>query len=116
MKNFSPFPEAYTFDDVALVPQFNNVPSRTEPVLETWMTKNRKIQIPLICANMDTAISEELAELLIKEGSLPIFHRFTDFETQKKWVKKFGENTFISCGIQKLDETRALLDAGACGV
>lgn len=116
MKNSLTFPKAYTFDDIALVPQFNNVPSRTEPVLETWLTKNRKIQMPLVCANMDTAISNDLADLLIKEGTLPIFHRFTDFEVQQKWVKKYGENTFISCGIQKLDETRKLLDLGAAGV
>lgn len=110
--------KAYTFDDVALVPQFNNVPSRTEPVLETWLTKNRKVHIPLICANMDSAISEELADILIAQGSVPIFHRFTDFELQAKWVKKYGYRTFISCGIQmqKIDETRALLDMGAAGV
>src|SRR3990172_593218 len=108
--------KAFTFDDVALVPQFNNVPSRTEPLLETWLTKNRKMHIPLICANMDTAISEELADILIAQGSMPIFHRFTPIETQLKWVKKYGDNTFISCGIQKIDETRTLLDAGSAGV
>ena len=116
MKNSANFPKAYTFDDVALVPQFNNVPSRTEPVLETWMTKNRKIGIPLLCANMDTAVSEELADVLLKEGSIPIFHRFSTLDIQKKWVKKYGENTFISCGIQKIEETRELLDLGASGV
>jgi IMP dehydrogenase len=110
------FRRGYTFDDVALVPQFNNVPSRTEPTLETWLTKNRKIQIPLLCANMDTAISEELAEVLIDSGTVPIYHRFTAFEKQLEWVKKFGKNTFISCGILKIDETRKLLDAGAAGV
>jgi len=110
------FEKAYTFDDVALVPQFNNVPSRTEPSLETWLTRNKKIQIPLLCSNMDTAISEELAEILVAQGTVPIFHRFTGFEEQTKWVKKFGENTFISCGIQKIDDTRALLDLGAAGV
>ncbi len=108
--------KAYTFDDVALVPQFNNVPSRTEPSLETWLTKNRKIGIPLICSNMDTAISEELADLLLEEGSIPIFHRFTPKDAQTKWVKKYGQNSFISCGIQKIDETRELLDLGAAGV
>lgn len=108
--------KAYTFDDVALVPQFNNVPSRTEPLLETWLTKNLKMQIPLLCSNMDTAISDELAEILIQHGSIPIFHRFTSFEKQSAWVKKFGKNTFISCGIQKIDETRKLLDLGASGV
>ncbi|NGX37088.1 MAG: Inosine-5'-monophosphate dehydrogenase [Chlamydiae bacterium] len=108
--------KGYTFDDVALVPQFNNVPSRTEPLLETWLTKNLKIGIPLICANMDSAISEELAQILIDAGSMPIFHRFTDMETQKKWVKKFKSKTFISCGIRSLKETQELLDLGAVGV
>ena len=110
------FKRGYTFDDVALVPQFNNVPSRTVPSLESWLTKNKKIQIPLLCANMDTAISDELAEILIKAGSLPIFHRFTSYQEQMNWVKKFGQSTFISCGILKIDETRSLLDAGAAGV
>ena len=107
---------ALTYDDVALVPQFNNIPSRTEPSLESWLTRNMKISIPLIAANMDTVIGEELADLLIAQGSFPIFHRFTSQEDQIKWVKKYGKNTFVSCGIGKLDETRHLLDLGAVGV
>ena len=110
------FRKAYTFDDVALVPQFNNVPSRTAPVLESWITKQRKMKIPLLCSNMETAISEELAEILLQEGSIPIFHRFTSLDVQKKWVKKFEGKTFISCGILRIDETRELLDLGAVGV
>lgn len=107
-----------TFDDVALVPQFNNIPSRTEPSLETWLTKDLKIGIPLIASNMDSVIGEELADILVQNKSMPIFHRFTDFETQSKWVKKYGANTFISCGIykDKIDATRKLLDLGAAGV
>jgi IMP dehydrogenase len=110
------FRRGYTFDDVALVPQFNNVPSRKEPCLETWLTRARKITIPLLCANMDTAISSELADLLIEKGTMPIFHRFTDYNRQLEWVRKYREKTFISCGILKIDETRMLLDEGACGV
>jgi IMP dehydrogenase len=108
----------YTFDDVALVPQFNNVPSRTEPSLETWLTRDLKIQLPILAANMDTVIGPELAEFLVEAGSIPIFHRFTDFASQLKWVEKFRDKTFISCGIHmsKLDETRKLLDSGAIGV
>jgi IMP dehydrogenase len=109
------FRKAYTFDDVALVPQFNNVPSRTEPSLETWLTKNRKMNIPIICSNMDTAISEPLAEILLELGSIPIFHRFTSLEVQEQWVKKYKGNTFISCGILRIDDTRKLLDLGAIG-
>lgn len=110
--------KGYTFDDVALVPQFNNVPSRTEPSLETWLTRSLKTHMPLLCSNMDSVISEPLADIMLEEGSLPIFHRFTSFDEQKRWVKKYAGKTFISCGIQmqKIDETRALLDLGAAGV
>lgn len=108
--------KAYTFDDVALVPQFNNIPSRTEPSLETWLTKSRKIRIPLVASNMDTVVREDLADILLEEGTFPIFHRFTDLEVQSAWVKKYREKTFVSCGIQRLDETRKLLDLGAGGV
>lgn len=107
---------ALTYDDVALVPQFNNIPSRTEPLLETWLTKKLKLSIPLVASNMDTVISEEMADILIEQGSLPIFHRFTPFEDQIKWVKKYKDKTFVSCGIQKLDGSRQLLDLGALGV
>jgi IMP dehydrogenase len=110
------FRKAYTFDDVALVPQFNNVPSRTEPSLETWLTKNRKMNIPILCSNMDTAIAEPLADILLEFGSIPIFHRFTGFDVQEKWVKKYKDSTFIACGILRIDETRKLLDLGAIGV
>ncbi len=58
------FKKAYTFDDVALVPQFNNALSRKEPSLETWLTKNRRIRIPILSANIDTVIGPELAEFL----------------------------------------------------
>jgi len=110
--------KAYTFDDVALVPQFNNVPSRTEPDLQSWLTKDRKIDIPILCSNMESVISEELAEVLLSSGTIPIFHRFTDLEMQKKWVKKWKDRIFVSCGIgtEKADHTKELLDLGAGGV
>ena len=111
--------KAYTFDDVALVPQFNNVPSRLEPSLESWLTKKIKISMPILCSNMDTTISEELADVLIEHGSLPIFHRFTsNHQKQLDWVKRYQNKTFISCGIssEKLEEAKRLLDEGAAGV
>jgi IMP dehydrogenase/GMP reductase len=106
---------ALTYDDVALVPQYNNVPSRLEPTLETWLTKNTKIGIPLLAANMDTVICDELADVLLKHGSIPIFHRYTSFEKQEAWCNKYGSNCFISCGFNKYDETHRLLQTGPDG-
>jgi IMP dehydrogenase len=65
---------------------------------------------------MDTVMSEELADILLSAGSLPIFHRFAPFETLEKWVKKYGDKIFVSSGIQKIDEARRLLDLGAAGI
>jgi len=107
---------ALTFDDVALVPAFNNIPSRLEPDLSTWLCKDLKIDIPILAANMDTVISSELAHVLLENGTMPIFHRFTDFEIQKQRVKDFSEAAFISAGLKDFDKVQELLGLGAVGV
>ena len=39
--------------------------------------------MPLVAANMDTVIGDELADLLIQNGGVPLFHRFTSLEKQE---------------------------------
>lgn len=95
--------KALTFDDVALVPQYNNVQSRTEPDLSTWLTRNTKVKMPLIPANMDTVISEELARILISHGGMPIMHRFMGFSEKIVLMNDFGQNMFMSCGVKDAD-------------
>jgi IMP dehydrogenase len=87
-----------TFDDVALVPQYSNISSRTEPDLSTWLVKDTKIGMPLLAANMDTVICDQLADVLLSNGGFPIFHRFTDIEQQRLWIKKYS-NCSISTGL-----------------
>lgn len=105
-----------TFDDVALVPQYNNVPSRTEPDVGTWLTKNIEIGMPLIPANMDTVIGAQLAEVIIQNGGVPVFHRFAPFETQQEWIRRFDGRMMLSCGINGDDKLFRLLDEKPLGV
>jgi len=91
--------KALTFDDVALVPQYNNVPSRTEPSLKTWMTKDSKIDVPVLAANMDTVISRELADVLIENGVYPIFHRFDTDDNLIKVAQDYNEVCYMSIGM-----------------
>jgi len=107
---------AYTFDEVALVPQYNNIPSRIEPTLESWITRERRVKVPVLAANMDTVVGPELAQALLENGTFPIYHRFTNFETQVEWVKRFRDQTYISCGMRQLREIQELLELGALGV
>ena len=108
--------EALTFDDVCLVPRYNNVDSRTEPDLGTWLTKNLKVGMPLVPANMDTVIGSELAQVIIRNDGIPIFHRFTNFETQKSWVNELVGKAVLSCGVGKFDEVSRLVDLGPVGI
>lgn len=110
------FKKAFTFDDVALVPQYNNIDSRLEPDLSSWITKNSKIGIPILAANMDTVIDDVLANSLIDHGSYPIFHRFCSLDSQLRWCQKYGNNCYISCGINGLDNLKTLLETDVRGV
>ncbi len=72
--------------------------------------------MPLIPANMDTVISCEMAEIIISNGGIPIFHRFAPLETQMEWVQTYGDKVFISAGLTNKDTTTKLLDEGPLGV
>ena len=61
---------------------------------------------------MDTVINDELADIIIKNGGIPIFHRFTSFEQQIKWSEKYNKNCFLSCGLNNVDGIVKLLEAG----
>jgi len=99
--------KALTFDDVALVPQFNNVPSRTEPSLSTWLTAKTKIKIPIIAANMDTVIGRDLANILLNNGTFPIFHRFAKQDELISIAEEFNEYCYMSIG---MNEQESLLE------
>jgi IMP dehydrogenase len=91
--------QGLTFDDVALVPVFNNVESRTEPCTVTNLTPNIKMDVPILASNMDSVIGPDLAKVLVGAGSVPIFHRFTTFEQKVAWIEAFP-SSFLSCGIR----------------
>jgi IMP dehydrogenase len=114
----TPFPLYLTFDDVALVPRYNNINSRTEPDTSSWLTKNIKTGIPIVPANMDTVIGDQLANVIVNEyKGIVIFHRFCSQEIQLQLVKKYAGHCFISCGLNpNMDNIRELYNAGALGV
>jgi IMP dehydrogenase len=66
--------QALTFDDVLLVPAHSNVMPR-EVNLNTQLTRNIKLNIPLVSAAMDTVTEAPLAIALAQEGGLGIIHK-----------------------------------------
>ena len=106
----------YTFDDIALMPQYSNVNSRLDTKLNTKLTKKITMKIPIIAANMDTVICERMADILLKNGSIPIFHRFCSFKKQIDLVRKYKNECFVSYGLNNLENLYELLEKGALGV
>ena len=73
--------QAYTFDDVLLVPNRSDILPR-EVVLSTNLTKKLKLNIPLISAGMDTVTESKMAIAIAREGGIGIIHKNMSIERQ----------------------------------
>jgi IMP dehydrogenase len=78
--------DALTFDDVLLLPAYSQVlPS--EVSLETRLTRDIALNIPIISAAMDTVTESRLAIAVAQEGGLGIVHKNMDIESQAREVR-----------------------------
>ncbi len=79
--------EGLTFDDVLLVPQKSDVlPDEID--LSTHLTKDIRLNIPLISAAMDTVTESRLAIAVAREGGVGIIHKNMTVEQQAIEVDK----------------------------
>lgn len=78
---------ALTFEDVLLVPQYSEILPK-EVSLETKLTRNITLKIPMVSAAMDTVTEYRAAIAMARLGGIGIIHKNMDIETQCKQVKK----------------------------
>ena len=78
---------ALTFDDVLLVPTQSNVLPR-EVSLATQLTRNIRLNIPVVSAAMDTVTEASLAIALAQEGGIGIIHKNMDIAAQAAHVAR----------------------------
>ena len=80
-------PEALTFDDVLLVPDHSEVlPKDVE--ISTNLTRNIRLNIPIISSGMDTVTEARMAIAMAREGGLGIIHKNMSIERQAEEVDK----------------------------
>jgi len=78
--------QALTYDDVLLLPSYSEVlPNETDT--STFLTRNIKLNIPLVSAAMDTVSEAELAIAMALEGGIGFIHRNMSIQQQADQVR-----------------------------
>ena len=76
-----------TFDDVLLQPAYSDVLPK-DVNIQTYLTKDVKLNIPMLSAAMDTVTEASLAIALAREGGVGILHKNMSIEKQAEQVRK----------------------------
>jgi IMP dehydrogenase len=89
--------QGITFDDVLLEPGYSDVVPRDVDV-RTHLTRNVRINIPIVSSPMDTVTESELAIALAQEGGIGIIHKNLPVAAQTREVEKVkrSENGIIA--------------------
>jgi len=88
--------QGITFDDVLLIPAASNVlPANVD--MTTYLTKNIKLNIPVMSAGMDTVTTSRMAIAMAREGGIGVIHKNMTIEEQAHEVDrvKRSENGVI---------------------
>jgi IMP dehydrogenase len=79
--------EALTYDDVLLVPAYSEILPR-ETDTSSQLSRNIRLNIPIVSAAMDTVTEAELAIGMALEGGLGFIHKNMKMELQAEQVRK----------------------------
>jgi IMP dehydrogenase len=83
----TPLPDGLTFDDVLLVPAHSAIlPSQVDT--GSFLTREIRVNIPLVSAAMDTVTESRLAIAIAQEGGIGIVHKNLSIEAQAVEVDK----------------------------
>jgi IMP dehydrogenase len=89
--------QGITFDDVLLEPAHSDVLPKDVDV-RTQLTRNIRVNIPILSSPMDTVTESDLAIALAQEGGMGIIHKNMSIERQTREVDKVkrSENGIIT--------------------
>lgn len=79
--NKIPPEESYSFDDVLLIPNYSDVLPKDVDT-RTQLTRNLKLNIPIVSAAMDTVTEAQSAISMAREGGVGFIHRNMSIESQ----------------------------------
>ena len=108
--------EAYSFDDVLLIPSYSGVLPKNVNV-STRLTRNISLNIPIVSAAMDTVTEADAAITMARDGGMGFIHRNLNIDSQAVEVDKVkkSESGMIVDPVtirpeQKLTDVLALME------
>lgn len=111
--------KALSFDDITLVPRYNNIVSRKDANTSIEFG-NLSLKIPVFSANMDTVTGVVMARKMHELGGLGFLHRFSSIENNVEdylnacTCDDHVAETVVSLGVNEgLDRFNALYEVGA---
>ncbi len=78
--------EALTYDDVLLVPSYSTVLPR-EVDISTQLTREIRINVPIVSAAMDTVTDNRMAIAIARQGGIGIIHKNMSIEDQAEQIR-----------------------------
>jgi len=105
--------EAYSFDDLLLVPKEGILDSRKDADISSEIVIDYPVEVPIISANMPSVTGPEMAFAMHISGGMGALHRFCSTEDQiKMW--DYSRQGIISIGLRDgMERTEALANRGA---
>lgn len=79
--------EGLTFDDVLLIPGHSDIMPR-EVDVSTQLTRNLRLEIPIMSAGMDTVTETRMAIAVAREGGIGILHKNMSIDQQANMVDR----------------------------
>lgn len=79
--------EGLTFDDVLLVPSYSEILPRAVDT-SAYLTRNIKLNAPIVSAAMDTVTESRLAIALARQGGIGMIHKNMSIAAQAEEVRK----------------------------
>src|ERR1700730_3633660 len=106
-------PLALTYEDVLLVPCRSSVASRRDVDTGTRLTRELRLNIPIVSANMDTVTEARMARAMAREGGIGVIHRFMAIEQEAAEVQrvKRPEEAVGGRQLHTIAPTRTLAEA-----
>lgn len=86
------FREAFTYDDLLIVPQYSDIASRSEVDISSNLG-DKEFALPIIASPMDTVSEASMAIAMNRSGGLAVLHRYNSIQEQQAMAREVIDHT-----------------------